>query len=551
LSGKAYFQLNGSVITNTSNYYNYYMLIVDGPEKVGTRVSGYSNYNAAITDLSGGTYTVVFYPYYATVTTTLINGKSVANYPVNTDCMVEKTIFIPEYIRPIINIPFSGGISCTNGLTNMTITVGQGSKPAFSYRYKVAGAADNTYTPANFQASNVFSNIAPGNYTIQVKDQCGSITTQDVRVFNGNEQFVGIVGEVKPGVICQGREVTLSVLSIGPVVSYEWSYSATGTGTWAKLASTGPTYVIESADQSHKGYYKVKINNGLCDLESQVHIIDVIPPAAKPSITGSTIICPSGSTVLTAQLSETIASPLYQWYKDGTAITGGNSATYTVTSAGSYTVDVTPYQGCPSDQSNAHVVTLLSLSQPTIASSATTICDGSSAILTATPNIASATYTWYRGGSSVYTSSTSNTYAATIAGTYTVTIGLTGCTSSASAGVTLTVNPSVTPSVVISAGTTGFEVCENAVSSIPLTATPTNGGSAPTYVWKVNGAQVGTGATYTLSNLKQYRPKATVTCTMTPNVTCPTSTTVADEKNVRISSCVIPVNPHIRGRILN
>jgi hypothetical protein len=357
---------------------------------------------------------------------------------------------------------------------------------------------------------------------------------------------------VQPGIICEGREVTLSVLSIGPVQWYKWYYSTTGaTGTWTQLSSTGPTHVIASAAQNHKGYYKVEIYNGLCQLESQVHIIDVLPPAETPTITGSNIICAGGSIVLTAHTSEE-NSPLFQWYKNGAAMTGSNSATYTVTSAGSYTVDVTPYQACPSDLSNVHVVVEQELSQPVISPASATICEGSSVTLTATPHITTAIYVWYRNGSQVHTSNTSNTYEAAQAGTYTVSIGLTGCTSVLSSGVPLTVNPTVTSSVAISAGTTGFEVCEDAVSEIVFTATPTNGGTDPSYVWTINGTQVGVGATYTLTNLKQYRPTATINCTMTSSgVACLSSPTVADEKNIRISSCVIPVNPHIRGRVRN
>ncbi|MDR2057997.1 MAG: hypothetical protein LBP83_06915 [Dysgonamonadaceae bacterium] len=553
LSGRAYFHLNGTRISSTNYQYRYYMLIVDGPEKIGTRTYQYgsTSYQATINDLPGGTYKVVFYPYFTPVSTQTINGKSVTYYPTDHSCLIEETIVIPEYIRPLIDVPFSGGISCTNGSTNMTINVTSSSnRGPFSYRYKVAGAADNTYTPAGFQTSNVFPGITPGDYTVQVKDQCGSITTQNVHVFNGDEQFVGIVGEIQPGVICEGREVTLSVLSIGPVQWYKWYYSSTGTaGSWSQLSSTAPTYVITSATQAHKGYYKVEIYNGLCQLESQVHIIDVLPPAPTPSISGSNLICTSGSTVLTAQYASTINSPSFRWYRNGSMISGANSPTYTATSAGTYSVDVTPSLACPSDQSNAHVITEVILNQPVISPSSATICNGTSTTFTATPNLASTTYTWYRGGSLV-TSAASNTYSATVAGTYTVTISQSGCTSVASAGAVLTVNPSVTPMVVISAGTTGFEVCEDAVTQIALTATPTNGGT-PSYVWKVNGASVGTGSTYTLTDLAQYRPKATVSCEMTSTAFCAVPATVTDEKNIRISSCVIPVNPHIRGGIAN
>jgi hypothetical protein len=528
------------------------MLIVDGPEKVGTRISTYSSTSnkATITDLPGGTYKVVFYPYLAPVSTQTINGKSVAYYPVNHNCLIEKTINIPEYIRPVIDIPYSGGISCTDGLTNMTITVGWGNKPDFSYRYKVKNAADNTYDPANFQPSNVFSDVSPGDYTVQIKDQCGSITTQNVHVFDGTEQFVGIIGEVQPGVICEGRDVTLSVLSIGPVQWYEWYYSATGEdGTWTTLPSTNPTYVINSATQSDKGYYKVKINNGLCDLESEVHIVDVIAPAATPSITGEVHdICAGQSTTLTAHTS--ITSPSYRWYKDGVAITGAYSDTYQVVATGSYTVDVTPPLACSSDQSLPYVVTALQLAQPIISPTSASICIGDKITLTATTSDTGVSYTWYKNNVQVHYSSTSNTYDASESGTYTVktTHIQLGCISPLSVGVVVTVNP--IPSVAISAAP-GFEVCESNVTEITFTATPTNGGVNPTYAWKVNGAPAGTEATLTLNNLKQYRPKSTVSCTMTSdNVACST-TTATDEKNIRISSCVVPVNPSIRGRISN
>jgi hypothetical protein len=52
-------------------------------------------------------------------------------------------------------------------------------------------------------------------------------------------------------------------------------------------------------------------------------------------------------------------------------------------------------------------------------------------------------------------------------------------------------------------------------SSITFTATPTNGGSSPTYQWQINGSNAGTGSTFTTSSLTNGQ---SVTCVMTSNL---------------------------------
>ena len=76
-------------------------------------------------------------------------------------------------------------------------------------------------------------------------------------------------------------------------------------------------------------------------------------------------------------------------------------------------------------------------------------------------------------------------------------------------------------------------------SSLTFTATPTNGGTAPTYQWKVNGNNVGTGSTYTTSALTNGQ---IVTCVMTSNLPGVTSNP-ATSNALTITITPIPATP--------
>ena len=95
-------------------------------------------------------------------------------------------------------------------------------------------------------------------------------------------------------------------------------------------------------------------------------------------------------------------------------------------------------------------------------------------------------------------------------------VSVSGCSSSNSNVIKVTVNPSLPATVSISASASS--IC--AGMSVTFTATPTNGGTTPTYQWKLNGTNVGTNAnTYTNAALSN---NDLVTCVMISNATCVT-----------------------------
>jgi len=96
-------------------------------------------------------------------------------------------------------------------------------------------------------------------------------------------------------------------------------------------------------------------------------------------------------------------------------------------------------------------------------------------------------------------------------------------------------NPIITPAVTITASQT------NIVAGTPVTFTSTiaNGGTAPIYVWQINGVTVvgESGVTFTTSTLAN---NDVVACTLTSNATCATTTTAVS--NSIINTVVTTIN---------
>lgn len=112
-------------------------------------------------------------------------------------------------------------------------------------------------------------------------------------------------------------------------------------------------------------------------------------------------------------------------------------------------------------------------------------------------------------------------------GTISVTAG-NSCGSGSESTMGVTVIPALAASVTIEASANPS--C--AGSSVTFTATPANGGTSPTYQWKVDGSNVGTNSTtYSTSSLANGQ---TVTCVMTSNTPCVTGSPAASNTIVML-----------------
>jgi hypothetical protein len=154
------------------------------------------------------------------------------------------------------------------------------------------------------------------------------------------------------------------------------------------------------------------------------------------------------------------------------------------------------------------------------------------------PGLVGTDYNIISGGTG--TSNNSVTVAWLIPGSKTVTVNYknaAGCPGNTAATSTITVNQTQAPSVSISSPTTS--VCSS--TNVTFTAAPVNGGTTPTYQWRLNGAIISgaTGATYSRNS---WVSGNSITVTMTSNYACASPTAATSNSIAMVVSTQAPAS---------
>jgi PKD-like domain len=269
----------------------------------------------------------------------------------------------------------------------------------------------------------------------------------------------------------------------------------------------------------------ITLNRDFLGATNHLEVLPSCSPVPTPTIqaSGLTTFCSGGSVTLTSS-----AGSSYLWS------TGATTSSISVTTSGSYWVQVTNANGCQSAQSDSVVVTVNPIPSAPTASNNGPYCAGG-AISLAVSTVAGATYSWT--GPSGYASTVQNptisNATTAMAGTYSVTATVGSCTSAAA-----TTNVVVNPIPGTPIATNNSPLC--AGSSLNLT-TPTVSGA--TYAWTgPNGftstQQLPTIPTVTLAAAGSYN----VTVTVNSCASSAGSTTVVINANPATPTITAPAS---------
>lgn len=388
--------------------------------------------SATASNLTAGSYTVLV--------------KDASN------CTVTAVANISQPATSVTAPVASSSVLCNGGATGSATVTVAGGTPGYTYTWSPVGGNSTTA-----------SSLTVGSYTILVKDANNCTVTA---VTNINQPTAIIAPVTSSSVLCNAGNTgsaTVNVSGGSPGYTYTWSPTGGNSATASNLTAGNYTVLVNDA------------NN--CTVTAVTNITQ--PTAITAPVTTSNVLCSGGSTG-SATVIPAGGTPgyTYTW-----SPSGGNSATASNFTAGSYTVLV-------KDANNCTVTAVANITQPAAltapVASSSILCNGGatgSATVTAAGGTPGYTYTWSPMGGNSATASNLT------AGSYTILVkDANNCTVTAVANIAqpaVLTAPVASSSVLCNGGTTG-------------NATVTASGGAPgySYTWSPSG-----GNSTTASNL--------------------------------------------------
>ena len=358
---------------------------------------------------------------------------------------------------------------CLNQNATITFSINNSNNNSpYTFTYTLDGvthsiSTDNISDSVTIQANT--NTVGVYNYVLtQVVDA----SNNDVLISNNN--YTSTLTVYVPTItgslsVCNGLTSQL-IGSGGFFDSYNWASSVPSVATVSSsglVTSHGPgttTITYTNADVSG------------CSTSVLFTVQGIV---ATISTTSNINLC-QGTPISVVLNSNSGTGLTFKWFKNGNLISNATSSSYTATSIGTYTVEVTDNSSGCKDTSSSIIVSIVQPPSASISSSYTTTCQGSSITLQAFPNSnTNYSYAWYNGGVLI-SGATSSTYSATQSGSYTVRItNSNGCDDISSVK-----NITILSGFSVSAN--DLTVCKG--NSINLVATPSgNGSNTVSYSW--------------------------------------------------------------------
>lgn len=269
--------------------------------------------------------------------------------------------------------------ACTGGTVTMTADVySNPAGEALSIRWYRNGAAltDDARLSGTTTASLTITNVSPadaGTYEVRVSlavdAAMSSSATATLGIATAPQVNVPPVG----GDYCEGAPVTLSVTaSASGTISYQWFVNNVPIP-----GANASSYAIASMTQQRAGTYKVVVSTACGSTESREAAVVYKTPTSISQQPPPTIDVNAGQTLTISVVATGAGTLQYQWYKDGSALTGEVAATFTKAAAvsgdaGKYWVTVTSECGTvTSDTTTVNIQPVSSVNEDILASGAT------------------------------------------------------------------------------------------------------------------------------------------------------------------------------------
>lgn len=423
-------------------------------------------------------------------------------------------------ILPNIDFLINGKVAFNTG--NI---MNDGSWHTVGFTFRSGGLPNITLTMRNNSTGGIGNDIAIDNIVMRA---CGpEIDLQITTV---------------PAIVCPGQPVTMTgnILASdynSPV--YQWQKSTNNGNSWTNLTGftvgpTSTTYVENNPVYGHKyrfitGETTQSLTNPNCYVASNVITIET---TADILTTTPATRCGTGTVTLGATAN---SGSVINWYSDagGTNLvgTGVSYTTPSLSTTTTYYVNASK-DGCTSPLQSVVATVYPSAVSPSVSiavSPGTNICSGNTVTFTATPTNGGTAplYQWRKNGVNISGATNSTYTSSSIVNNDVITCVMTenpnndcitGSPGTATSNpITMTVGAmAASVSIAVNPGTS---ICNN--NMVTFTATPTNGGSIPTYQWKLNGTNISgeTNPTYTTSSLASG---SQITCVMTSSFVCAT-----------------------------
>jgi gliding motility-associated-like protein len=372
-------------------------------------------------------------------------------------------------------------------------------------------------------------------------------TSQPVSVNLLPEKIPSVLVNISPdGAVCEGTSVSFTAVPTngGTTPTYTWKVNGVPVS-----GVNGPSFGSSSLKNGDKVSVDM-LSSEACPGPNPVAVSTdvtmsilpkVIPSVSIVSSPGNDI-CSGTSVTFTATPVNGGTAPGLQWFINGNPAAGANSTTFTSSTLNNgdlITLRVQSNAQCP-DPASVISDPIEMKVDPTTSGTVTIasaqnlpVCEGTALNFTATGNNLGPTpvYTWLINGNTSGTNSSTFSIPAPVnSDVVQLRVQPDGrCFSSnevLSNQITLQILPNQAPSVSITA-TPSDTVCKNSYT-IQFTAIPVNGGTTPSYSWKLNNVSDGSDAsTYTNAF---FKAGDIVEVEMTSNYQCKTNPTAKSNK---------------------